>query len=323
MSRSASVMRSFPDAKPGEPRIVWSKGPVELSYEEMAEAAISAMKSIRPVPRVKRTKLSGDGMMAVFPIADPHVGSMSYIKETGVDCNVGKVSELVTSGFSAVSDLTAPADRCVIAILGDLMHYDGIKPVTNVSGHLLDADTRYSRMYEASLSCLATIINIAMRRHNKVEVVIVQGNHDTMSSVTIAIALRGIFSGNRHVSIVDNRNPFVYIKHGKVLLGLHHGDVAPARLASVMASDVPEMWGETEHRVWFCGHKHCRSVVEFPGVTVERFRPPHNGRDYWSHKSGYRSAGEIVSVVFSEEHGEVSRNSIKTMDMGDESFIKH
>ena len=103
---------------------------------------------------------------------------------------------------------------------------------------------------------------------------------------------------------------FHYYRHGKVLLGVHHGDmVKPADLGGLMATDRPTDWGETEFRYWYTGHIHTNKKFELPGVEVESFRTLA-GKDAWTHGSGYRSGRDMYAIALDREFGEVERHRV-------------
>ena len=156
-------------------------------------------------------------------------------------------------------------------------------------------------------------IESALDKHAKVRVINVIGNHDDTSSMMLSICLANIYEKEPRVIVDTSPSAFQYFRHGKVLVGCHHGhSTKPAALAGVMATDRSKDWGETEYRYWYIGHVHHQSVKDFAGCTVESFRTLA-AKDAYSHWGGYRAPRDMKSIILHSEYGEVSRN---TMNIG-------
>ena len=84
--------------------------------------------------------------------------------------------------------------------------------------------------------------------------------------------------------------------------GFEHRLLKPDKLPGIMATDVPEMWGRSKHRLWFTGHKHTKSVSEFPGVVVESFRAIAPNEAY-ANKAGYRTKSGMEALNFTSRMG--------------------
>jgi len=169
-------------------------------------------------------------------------------------------------------------------------------------------DTRYAEMIHAGVAMLRACIDRALEKHRKVRVVNVCGNHDDVGALWLSLALSLLYEKNKRVEIETSPAKFTYYHHGKVLLGMTHGDTAKLdKLGGVMAADRPELWGQTSHRYWLTGHIHQRKVLEQPGCLVESFRTLA-ARDAWAAAAGYRSGRDMTALVFHAEHGEVARH---------------
>lgn len=305
-----SVMRTNPNAAPGEPRVWWTKSKGrEETLEETLKKVYNTVSAMPPLSIPECEPFVQDNLLSVYVIADPHVGMLAYGPEAGEDYDIKIAVARLEDCFSQLVKRNDGSKTAVIANLGDFTHYDGIEAKTTRAQHVLDADSRYSKMYHAGLCTLLSIINIALLKHEKVVVLSGQGNHDEKASITMSIAAQAFFRNCDRVEVRIPVNPFQYHQFGRNLIGIHHGDVKPERLALVMPTDCPEMWGATDHRLWLTGHVHHRGVMEFPGVTVESFRSVAS-RDAWTHRSGYRSSRSMVSIVLDKHNGEITRHTV-------------
>lgn len=199
-----------------------------------------------------------------------------------------------------------------MVFLGDFMHYDSFVAVTPTSGHHLDADSRFPKMVRTAIRCMRYMIEGALRRHGKVHVIVEIGNHDLASSIFLMECLRNVYENEPRITIDNSPKHYHYYRFGKVLIGTHHGHGSkPEQLPLIMATDVPDLWGETEHRYIWCGHVHHTSKLkDHPGAEVESFRVLAPADAYASQK-GYRSKRDMKCIVMDKSHGEIARHSVR------------
>jgi len=202
------------------------------------------------------------------------------------------------------------AEKSTIVNLGDWFHYDGLEPVTSRSGHVLDSDGRYAKMVRVGMKVMRQCIESALSKHRTVHVINVVGNHDDTGALWMSIALGHMYANEPRVTIDQSPAAFTYFRHGKTLVGCHHGNTCkPDKLAGVMAADRPKDWGDSEHRYWWLGHVHHESVKEYPGVRLETFNTLA-AKDAWASAGGYRAARNMKCIVLHAEFGEVARHTV-------------
>jgi hypothetical protein len=73
-----------------------------------------------------------------------------------------------------------------------------------------------------------------------------------------------------------------------------------------MATEKPEEWGATKHRVFFRGHHHHDNRVEYNGCIVEQMRTLAPG-DAYAVGGGYLSGRDMKCIVMHSEFGEQMR----------------
>ncbi len=126
----------------------------------------------------------------------------------------------------------------------------------------------------------------------------------------MALYLEGVYEREPRVKVLDNNNPYIFIEHGKNLIGLHHGDGSkPEGLPLIMASwQDGKPWGRASFRKWYTGHIHTRKAIDFPGVSWESCRTLAPG-DYWAWHKGYRSEQSLELHTFDVDFGLVARQT--------------
>ena len=208
------------------------------------------------------------------------------------------------------SDLSPACENAVIINLGDWYHADNQEGVTTRSGHSLDMDGRYAKMARVGIKVMRQCIESALNRHKNVRVINVIGNHEDTSSIMLSICLANVYEKEPRVTIDTSPGAFNYVRHGKVLIGCHHGhSCKPDKLPGVMATDKAKDWGETMYRYWYIGHVHHQSLKDYAGVTVESFRTLA-AKDAYAHSGGYRATRDMKAIIMHKEYGEVSRKTV-------------
>jgi hypothetical protein len=277
--------------------------------DDWADSVREVFATVDPIKCIPKPKSMGlKDLLTVIPVGDHHTGCYAWGEESGADYDIKIAEKLLAAGASHLIDISPPGQTCYIVSIGDFFHYDSHRAETPANHNALDADTRYAAMIRAGAWMMRTFIEKAAAKYPEVIVEIAAGNHDPIGSIWLATALTFAYEKNPRIKIRSNAAKYSYLQHGKVMLGVTHGDTAKLdKLGGIMATDNPEMWGDTLHRYWLTGHIHQRRVIELPGCMVESFRTLA-ARDAWSSAAGYRSGRDMTSLVFHREHGEVARH---------------
>lgn len=289
----------------------------QATRERVLEGLLVSLPSKIPAREdqvAQKIVLSGtaDDRLAVYPIGDPHIGMVSWAKETGssFDLNIGRgllqhaIDELVRS--------TPLASQALVCNLGDFFHADTSQGITLRSGNVLDVDSRWAKVLKVGLDTMIYLIDSCLSIHNTVHVINEIGNHDDHSAVMLSIALDKFYSNDERVTIDLSPSRFHYHRFGRNLVGVTHGhNVKHGQLESIMAYDRADDWGETDPqcRFWYCGHIHSTRKSEYRGCTVEAFRTLA-ARDAWATEKGYRGGRDINRIVLHREHGEIGRATV-------------
>lgn len=290
----------------------WVK--TDLNREQAARAArefIEALaEDVRPARGTKAPKHADDELAVVYPIGDPHIGMYSWHEETGADFDLAIAAADLDAAMSEITRAAPKAETAVIVNLGDYFHADDATSRTPKSDHVLDVDGRFGKVIRVGCQILVGLVAHALRRHQRVILRCESGNHDPHAALWLPVVMQAYFRHEPRVEVVMDPTPFWYFRHGKTLIGTTHGHgPKPHQLAGVMATDRPQDWGETEHRMWVHGHIHSTTRHEFPGCVVESFRTLA-GKDYWHTQQGYRSARDLNALVLHREWGEVARHRV-------------
>lgn len=293
----------------GNPRGQWVKS--SLDNEKLGEAVKAMVQSmiehIKPAPATPAPEHVTDELLCVYPLGDPHFGLYSWGEETGDDFSLEEAERVTKGAIDWLVNSAPPSKQALLLNLGDAFHADDSKNATPGHGHALDVDTRYGKVMKAGVDALIHCVDRMLEKHESVLVWNVPGNHDPHASFALALAMASHFRNEPRVEVPLRVSLYWYHEFGKNLIASHHGHGSKAAdLPLLMATDVPEMWGRTEHRVWHCGHIHHKTYKEHPGCDVETHRTLA-GKDAWHAGRGYRSKRDSNVIVYHREFGEVQR----------------
>lgn len=277
----------------------------ERILREFAESLAESVKGLAPITPPPEHQLSD--LMCIYPQGDPHVGLHSWWAEAGEDFDLKIAERLMCAAVDRLV-MTAPAAETALLLnLGDMFHADNQKNESQ-SGHKLDVDGRWAKVQQVGLRAMLHCIHRLLEKHKRVIVRINRGNHDGHSSYALALMISCYFHNEPRVEVDLSPAVCWYHQFGSNLIGSTHGDtIKGADMLPIMAADVPEMWGETKHRMWFVGHVHHQDLKEYRGGTVEYFRTLA-ARDAWHAGQGYRAGRDMRLIVLHRQHGEIERH---------------
>lgn len=286
---------------------------------EMMKAAVEAMcEEIAPVTKTLPPLATYGNLCNVYTLTDSHVGMLAWHKEGGADWDLGIAEKTLVGCFSQMVASSPNAETCVIAQLGDFMHYDSsLAPVTPQHGHVLDADGRMPKMVKVAIRILRTVIDLALAKHEKVVVLLAEGNHDMTSSVWLRAMFQALYENEPRVEVIDSELPYYTYQHGETMLGWHHGHLSKNEaLPLLFAAQFPKMWGNTTKRYVHCGHRHHLHIKEHSGITIEQ-HPTLAARDAYAARGGWIAERQVTAITYSDKYGQVARNTVTPEMIGD------
>jgi hypothetical protein len=285
------------------------QGDVAVAVDSIKAAfeAYDGKARSQPAPKIVDQKLA-----TVYVVSDHHLGMYAWKAETGADYDVEIGERLLKDAMEELVTNAPKSGTAVILNLGDFFHSDNDENRTRRSGNILDVDTRYARVLQAGVALMIHCAKFALRKHRKVIIRCLQGNHDPYAALALAVALAAFFSKDPRVEVDTSPSPFWWWRFGRVLLGATHGDMTkPVDMPGVMASHCAEDWGATEYRYAYFGHVHHRSVGggENAGVVWETFQVLAP-KDSWHNSKGYVAGRSMVAITHHRDRGEVLRHTV-------------
>ncbi len=298
--------------KDGRPTNQWVKSTLDDKLRiELIQAGFDAMADDLPrLEPINRPLLTHDKLCNLFTITDYHLGMLANEKESGNDWDLKIAEKLLIDCFEQMISSTAQAQTAFINQLGDFLHSDGIMPVTPTSGHIVDQDGRFAKIVTVALRVLRRVIDIALMRHDKVIVLMAEGNHDITSSIWLRVMFKALYENEPRVQVIDSELPYYQYQHGKTMLAFHHGHLSKNdSLPLLFASQFPKVWGDTTKRYCHTGHRHHVEEKEHSGMKVIQ-HATLSARDAYASRGGWISEREATAITYHSEFGQVARTTV-------------
>jgi len=290
----------------------WIK--TEKTHEDELEAikTVTKMLADKVIGIKKKTKTpekTNDELLTTYVTTDMHLGQYSWKDETGNDVDADIVFRNTLNASRLLNETTPNSRTAIVLDLGDTLHASNDAARTK-SGHELDVDTRHAKIFKMLVELKIEMIDLALAKHEKVKYVIVPGNHSDLVCHYLIAMLQAYYKNETRLTVDDKSTVHKYHRHGKTLLGFHHGHATKLqRLPEVMVWDRKEDISNTNHRYWLTGHVHKDRVIDNPICRIESFRNLTNN-DAWASAAGFRGIKQASAITYSDKYGEVARNIV-------------
>jgi hypothetical protein len=292
----------------GEVKQQWVKTDADKGAElEIAKQIYEDLsKDVKRLPAIRKPIKCDEELLNFYVLTDCHIGMLAWHEEGDRDWDLKIAEDVVIDAFRSMVQQSPKAKRCVIAQLGDLLHWDSLLPVTPASGHVLDGDGRYAKVVGIAVKIIRTVIDDALKKHESVHAVMATGNHDSSGSIWLRQLLAALYENEPRVTVDLSPKPFYSHQHGSTMLAMHHGHmVKPPSLPGLFAATESEMWGKTKYRYAHIGHRHTSKLMESEvgGMHVIE-HPTLAARDAYASHHGYFSNSGARATTYHSEHGE-------------------
>lgn len=303
--------KSFTTNPFGEGKWIKYDLPNEERLKNLRTAIEALKEEITPTtPTTQITKLLNQNIINQYTITDYHLGLMAWGEESGDDWDL-KIAEDTLVKFFEVAIATSPdAEECIFAQIGDFLHWDGLDAVTPANKHILDADTRFTKVVRVAIRVLRRITTMLLNKYKIVHIIMAEGNHDPASSVWLREMFSAFYDNEPRLKIDTNPDPYYCITFGKVCLFYHHAHKkAIAQLDNVFVSKFKKEFGNSEFVYAHTGHLHHSKVIESNLMILEQHRTLA-AKDSYSSRGGYGSGRDSKVITYHKEYGEVGRQII-------------
>jgi len=298
----------------GEASGQWVK--TRLDDSKMQAIMMETIEALKEeIPRVTLMlppPMGNDKLLNCYVITDYHMGMLAWHEECGEDWDVKIAEALIIKWFAQAIQQSPSANTAVFAQLSDFLHFDGMDAVTPASKHLLDVDSRFSKLVRSSIRVLRTVITMLLQKHQNLHIIMADANHDPVSQIWLREWFSVMYENEPRVSVDTSPNPYNAYEFGKTALFFHHGHKRRVHnVSEVFAGQFREMFGRTKYAYAHMGHLHHVDVKENNLMIVEQHRTLAPA-DAYSARGGWLTGRDAKVITYSKEFGEVSRLTINS-----------
>jgi len=301
----------------GVSSLVDGEGNVKLQWiktDQDAEDRLNALKAavealmvpLVPQPATPLPATPGRKcLLNLYTITDYHIGMLAWRREGGADWDLTIAEDTLVACFSEMIRRSPDAAIAVLNQLGDFLHFDGLEAVTPTSEHNLDTDSRFQKIVEVAVRVLRRVVVMLLTKHERVHVIMAEGNHDIASSVWLRVLFREVFRDEPRITVEMSPLPYYAYQHGKTMLAFHHGHLTKKeKIGGKIPAQFPKMWGATEYRYCHLGHLHSEWVKEEDGIKVMQ-HPTMAARDAYAARGAWYASRAAKCITYHEEFGEL------------------
>jgi len=288
---------------------VWERqSPDEQRAIEALQAAVGAMAAdIQRATPIAAPVATVDDLLALYTLTDAHIGMLAWHREGGADWDLAIAERTIVGCFAETIRQMPAANTAILNQLGDLLHYDGLSAVTPTSGHVLDADGRFTKMVEVAVRVLRQVIALLLAKHDRVHLVLAEGNHDLASSVWLRTMFKALYENEPRITVDDSALPYYAHVFGEVLNVFHHSHLKKFdQVGSKVPALFPKEWGATTKRYCHVGNLHHAQEKEENGMLVIQ-HPTLAARDAYAARGAWFSHRNMSGITYHRRFGLVGR----------------
>jgi hypothetical protein len=256
---------------------------LQIAKEEFSKEIIPLDIEIK-----KQNKELDSNLLVQCPAIELHLGKIAKSIETGEEYNheiaAERFKKIITE-IIATQNITK-ASNLLISIGSDFFNSDTVN-YTTTKGTQQYNDLRWQEMFLLGLRLYTSTLLELRQYFNKIDINLVMGNHDTMSSFYLFIALQQYFRNDNVINFIEDYKKTQCYKFGKCALFFNHGDKNLKRLIKSIPAEFYEEWGSSIYRELHLGHLHKEVVVDDESGLITRRIGSPAGTDEWHYSERY------------------------------------
>jgi hypothetical protein len=290
----------------------WIKTQQDASIAAFSVDAIKeALSDIKPRLPIIRTGVSMSALLTDYVVGDHHLNMRAWPQETaGAAWDIKIAENILIEKCDELVERTPWSEIGIFSNLGDFFHANNASNET-AKGTSVDVDGRYGKALQVGLRLSVACIEKLLTKHERVIINWLRGNHDSEIAMAAALAIWAWFRNEPRVEINFNPSKFFIHRHGRTMLFSTHGDaLKPAKVVEFVASQYPQIWGETTKRYAKFGHVHHAARGGTVGNMVWESFETLAPKDAWHAGEGYQADRSMTAITYHNVTGEWSRNRV-------------
>jgi hypothetical protein len=244
--------------------------------------------------RLAKPRPVASGNLLEVDIPDIHLAGLVWGKETGFsDWDLNLAKQHVGCAVERLIEQASVHrfERVLYVVGNDFLQADNVENATT-RGTRQDVDTRYPKAYREGLYLAIRTADRLASQIAPVDIMIVPGNHDWTTTMTMGVALDLHYAKAKHVNVIPAPPVRRVYQWGLSLLGYTHGDKEARSqgklrgLGGTFAAQFPREHGHALFREIHVGHWHSVIYTEQNGWIIRGLSalcPP----SAWASEAGF------------------------------------
>lgn len=280
----------------------------EISLENYIEIAKEAFKNnIQPRESTYKEPIEGldKNKLLELPAMELHLGKMAWSGDTGQDYDKDIAQERFYKILDEIIEqqTTEKCNTCLLCIGNDFFNSDTVN-ATTTRGTPQQNDLRWKKMFNLGLQLHINEIEALRTMFDKIEVRYCPGNHDTMASFYLYMALACYYKDDNYVSFIDNFKEVQCFEWGKCAIAFTHGYGNLKRLIKSIPIEFREEWARCPYFELHLGHLHKEMVVDDDSGLITRRVGSPTGTDQYHYEERFIGATQkYQTFVWHKEKG--------------------
>lgn len=193
-------------------------------------------------------------------------------------------------------------EEIAFVIGSDMLHTDNIFNQTT-KGTQQEVIMKWNDSFDMAFDIYVQSINKLKQFCEKLNVILVSGNHGRTKEYYLAFALKKYFENEPNIKFDISTDPRKVFMYGNTFIGLHHGNTKIENLPIVFAKEFAPQWGVAKYHEIKVGDKHHFMEKDYHGVRIKQL-PACSNADSWHNDNNFvNSVQSAICSIYDKVKG--------------------
>jgi hypothetical protein len=265
------------------------------------EAFIEAINQIKPLPLLPKTIVNNkEKACLLVPKQDVHWDKRDVDGNNDMEKRFETFTKSLLSQLEKIQ-LTNSLEKIIYIVGSDEFNSEWTGATTK--GTIQSNIVSYQEGFKRISNYTIELIKLLRYYTPKVEVVLLNGNHDHNVSWHLAHLLEQVFSKNDSITIDSDLKNTKILEYSTNLILMNHGDeMKPKDLATKFPIIAKDKWSSFDNYFVITGDKHHEQAYDYNGVRTYQVPQLSTAKSSWDDKKGHLcSKAELVTFLFEQD----------------------
>jgi|LakMenEpi03Aug12_release.lakeMendotaPanAssembly.Ray.scaffolds.fasta_scaffold26779_5 hypothetical protein len=265
------------------------------------EAFIEAINQIKPLPLLPKTIVNNkEKACLLIPKQDVHWDKRDVDGNNDMEKRFETFTKSLLSQLEKVQ-LTNSLEKIIYIVGSDEFNSEWTGATTK--GTIQSNIVSYQEGFKRISNYTIELIKLLRFYTPKVEVVLLNGNHDHNVSWHLAHLLEQVFFKNDSITIDSDLKNTKILEYSTNLILMNHGDeMKPKDLATKFPIIAKDKWSSFDNYFVITGDRHHEQAYDYNGVRTYQVPQLSTAKSSWDDKKGHLcSKAELVTFLFEQD----------------------